>query len=156
MRDARAVLLLHALKLGRVGAMWLALFAAEKVYLDAYVQRTLVQQRPPPSLYGLVLTAVGLEAALALCAGLSLAFVARVYRRLSPALVLDGQLLGLAAKDYAWTTAAFAAVALLVARVVQGSRALRYRDDGMRGIRALSVMLLPVAAVILSLPMYLL
>jgi hypothetical protein len=156
MRDAPTVFALHGIKLVRVAAVWLALFVAERVYLDLYVQRTLVRGGAPPPLYGLVLLAVGLEALAALAGGLLLAFAATVYRRLSPALVLDGQLLRLALKDYAWTTAAFLAAALLLARVVQGSRALRYRDDGMRAIRAFSVMLLPVAAVLLSLPMYLL
>lgn len=154
MLDARTVVALHGIKLARVAFVWLSLFAAEKVFLDLYVQRTLVGNARPPSLYGLVLLAVALEAVASLVLALMMGFVAALYRRVSPALVLDGHLLRLAAKDYAWTSAAFLVVALLIARVVQSSRALRYRDDGMRAIRALCVMLLVVAAVVLSLPLY--
>lgn len=152
--DGSLVLVIHALKVVRIMVVWTAIYIAEKILMDAFVSRSLLRDREPPDLRGmvfLVLAADGFAVALTLFFLTGLGYV---YRRRADTFVIDGMFLRAYTLDYVMTSITFGLLGFMLAHIVQRSPGLRYNEDGMRGIRAMATIMLTVGSVILSLPMY--
>lgn len=109
----------------------------------------------PPSLLPVIVFALGMEAVVMLVLVVALNAARYVHDPSgSNAYMIDGALLAALATDYALTTVLLLGVGLGVAATVQNVRLFRYREDGMRGIRALSTaLLLCAAALFVAMPL---
>lgn len=157
MVDALVPVSVYAVKVFRVMVMWLAVYVMEKVYLQRYMSRVYLSDdaRPrPPSLVAFGLWCVLLEAVAFGYLWYTLYAMYALYKSDDNGFVIDWQLLRALLLDYAYTTALFAVSAVVVALVVQNCRLFRYRHDGARGVRALSVSTLIVFAVLQLAPFY--
>ena len=143
-----------SMKLLRCLALWLGVWLADKVAQDAYVERVLVAGASPPGLGTMVLVVSAVDASVTATALLFMILAAKVYLRGGPTFVVDAPLVRLVALDAFATGALFVGLALWLGRVVESSPGLRYRDDGLRAVRAFSTMLLALGVIVVFLPAY--
>ena len=152
--DGWAVGLLYAVKLWRIMALWVALYVMEKVFQDGYVQRVMADRKKPDQLALLVTYALCAElCATLLLLGVLALFMTR-FKTARNTYVIDTPLFVLVAVDYVVTTGVLLALGVLVARAVQDPSLYRYRDDGLRGIRAYCTLMLNASVVVLAAPMF--
>ena len=150
-RDLTSHAIVTAFKVIRVMLLWVALYFVDRAYQGAYVQRVLVEGLEPRcDLWTLVFAALAIEAVvLALLFGLLVLLKDR-FKSSENTFVVDAPLLRRLATGYATSTAVIAALGALLGVVVQDARHFRYREDGLRGIRALSLMVLLLGAITLT------
>lgn len=113
---------------------------------------TLPAGRPPPKLWTLPAAVLALEA---MIMGLLSTVLLMLYARFKSddnAFVIDRAFLRRVAADYAKTSLLILLLGTAFAKVAQDDRLFRYRDDGIRGIRAFSTMFLLVSLAILFQP----
>jgi hypothetical protein len=151
-------MLLYMFKVMRLMVLWIALYTLDKVWQDAYIQHLVANEEgchervEPPSLLPIIVLALGMEAIVMMVLVLILWLVRARYG--SGLFLIDQRLLHMLGVDYLFTTGMMLALGVLVSSVVQDTRLFRYRDDGMRSIRANCTLLLSFAALVLLLPMY--
>jgi hypothetical protein len=154
--DRPVVAVLYFLKLARAMVLWISLYVVEKVFQDAYVQRAMGgrDDGKPPSLASMIMYAVAIEGTVMLLIVAVLVLLMARYKNPRTTFVIDRQFMSLLAIDYAFTTVTMVGLGVLLAKQVQDGRLFRYRDDGLRGIRALSNLLLYVSMVVITLPFF--
>jgi hypothetical protein len=152
--DGASTVVVYLFKFVRAMVFWIVLYVTEKFYQDAYVQRVLVEDHKPPKLMGLVGVALGAELAIMLMLGVILLLVKGKYKTRANTFVLDDALLRCIAVDYALSTVVIGVICVLLARAAESNRLFRYKDDGLRGIRALCNLVLYVSFVVLVMPFY--
>lgn len=154
MNDSIVTACVYVVKLVRFMVIWVALFVTEKVYQDMYVSTVLIQDTAPPDLrpvvvYALLVDFVFFAFILMLISLLRAQNPAKTY-------AIDGTLIVLLVVDYLVSVLVLLVIGLGVASVVQDRNILRYRDDGLRSIRALGTLVLYASLVVLAIPYYLL
>lgn len=154
MNDRILTACVYTVKLVRFLVLWIALFVTEKVYQDAYVSTVLIRDRTPPDLRPVAVYALLVDFVFFTF----MMLVIQLLRAQNPDRVyaIDSNLVTLLITDYIASTVVFGLVGWTIAAVVQDKEILRYRDDGLRSIRALGTLLLYGALVTLSVPYYLL
>ncbi|OYV74674.1 MAG: hypothetical protein B7Z66_15670 [Chromatiales bacterium 21-64-14] len=164
-RDAPALGFVVAVRFVRAMVLWIVLYFVDRAYQESYVQRVLVdgggdgdgdggggqQGQPPPRLWTLPLMALSLEVAILAMLSAVLFMLNARFKSPSNAFVIDGKLLRRLLLDYAATTAVILLLGSAFASVAQDDTLFRYREDGLRGIRAYSTMFLLVAFAVLGL-----
>jgi hypothetical protein len=151
---------LYAIKFARVMVIWIALYAIDKVWQDAYVKSIVKNEdagaevQEPPSMLPLVVITLGAEAVFMMVVVLCLVLAGAMFGGPASTYVLDAGLLRLIGIDYILSTVVIAGIGLTVSSVTQDGRLFRFRDDGMRGIRATCSLLLSIAAVVIALPLF--
>ena len=173
-RDPAALGFVVAVRVVRLMVLWIVVFFVDRAYQESYVQRVLVddgpasagdgggglQDRdaggsPPPRLWTLPAAALAIEAGVVLLMSSVLFLLNARFKAPNNAFVVDAPLFRRLAADYAATTAVIAAVGTAAAAVAQDARLFRYRDDGLRGIRAFCTMFVLIAfAVLLLTPFF--
>ena len=153
---------LYFIKFARIMVIWVALYVIDKVWQDKYVQSLVKNEErgdeseKPPSLWPIIIIALGAEAVFMMVVLLCLVLAGTLYGGPSSAYFLDASLFRMIGIDYALSTAVLIGVGLAVSSVAQNGRMFRFRDDGMRGIRATCSLLLTIAAIVISLPWFVL
>ncbi|GAX84533.1 hypothetical protein CEUSTIGMA_g11954.t1 [Chlamydomonas eustigma] len=132
----------------RVMLLWIAFYFVERAYEATYIERTLAEGGRPPSLKYLVLAAVGLEVAFTGLVFLLLAAVSASLKSPNNSFVLDGPFLRQLLIEYILSTAILVLLGIAFASVAQDGSLFRYQEDGARGIRALCILQLLVAATV--------
>jgi hypothetical protein len=154
MADASTYAVVYIVKLARAMMLWIALFFAEKVYQDTYVTAVYLNSDPPPSLLPIVPMTIAIE-----LVGLSLIFLSLVllmkwFKSPSNTFIVDQRMLRLLFVDYVISLMMLLGVGMTFAYVVQSGAMLRYHEDGLRGIRALCGLLLPLFGVVIGIPFF--
>lgn len=166
-RDGAWTTVTLLVKLFRVMVWWVALYVVDRVYQEWYLQRAYVEggdgENQPlfesgyvgkrvldgPPLWSIVWAVVSIE----VCAMLLLVCVMLVlagwFKTDSNTFVIDGKLIACVVVDYAASTVVLVALGMGLGFVAQNPAMFRYGDDGLRAIRAVSVTLLIVAAVVI-------
>lgn len=154
MKDSILAVCVYAVKLVRFMVLWVALFVTEKVYQDSYVSSVLIRDKPPPDLRPLVMYALIVDFVVF---GFILMLIT-LLRAQNPSktYVLDGYLVNALCIDYIASTLVIALIGTGLAIVVQDQAILRYRDDGLRSIRALGTLLLYCSMLTIDIPYFLL
>lgn len=154
MNDSIVTACVYTVKLVRFLVLWIALFVTEKVYQDAYVTTVLVRDKQPPDLRPVVVYALLVDFVFFTF----MMLVIHLLRAQNPgkSYALDGNLVSMLVVDYIASTVVLGIVGWTTATVVQDKEILRYRDDGLRSIRALGTLLLYGSIVVLLVPYYLL
>lgn len=152
MNDPIATVCVYLVKFVRFLVIWVALFVTEKVYQDTYVSTVLIRDAPPPDLRPLVLYALLVDFVF-------FAFILMLIRLLraqnqSKTYIIDGNLVHILVIDYVMSTLVLMSIGMGVAAVVQDRVILRYRDDGLRSIRALGTLILYAALISLFIPFF--
>jgi hypothetical protein len=121
-------------KLLHIIFLWFILFVAEKTALDAFITRVYLEERDPPSLRNIVTGAFLADfiVCMVLLAGTYLVII----RTITVPLVGGSRIILGVAVDLllSWTLSLSAC--LVIAVTSQKMTCLRFRDDGLRGIRA--------------------
>lgn len=153
--DAPVVMILYIIKLVRFMTLWIALYIADKVFQARYVSDVLFEGASPPTLVGLLATALAIEAVALLFIVVIMSLFKNHNKRVNNAYLIDRGLMTLVAGDYIITTAVFFALGIALCATASERKLFRYGEDGLRGIRAVSVALLGMAfVVILLLPAF--
>jgi hypothetical protein len=160
-RDAPAAAVAAMVKLFRVMVWWVALYAVDRVFQEWYLQRMYGPRvvsksdpdddaRPcPPPLWGIVLAAAAIEAAVTGLLFLLLLAVQACFKTDANAFVVDGPLLSRIATDYFVSTALLVTLGVGVGAIAQDPSNFRYGEDGLRGVRAVSLVVLLLAALVI-------
>lgn len=154
MNDWPTYSVVYMTKIARVMMLWISLFMVEKVFQDSYIQRVMVNDEKPPQLLLMPVMALGIEMVFVILVYMVLALLRLRYKRLDNTFIIDGALMNTFLVDYMLSMPLLITSGLLMAHVVQNGRMLRYHHDGLRGIRALGIMLLCVWAIILTVPLF--
>ena len=150
-RDTVTVTVCWLVRLVRAMVIWIIIHFVDKYYQAQYLKSTSLGLQLP-RLWTLPLFVLAIEGgvfATLICITFAMSCV---YKRDFNTFVLDRPLIKLLIKQYVFSTAPAAAAGVLIARVLQHSRALRYAEDGARAIRATSLMFFYVAVIAVSLP----
>ena len=152
--DLAAAFVINTLKVARIMVLWIALYLMDKVFQDAFVQQTLVNDKDPPDLRWLVPCALLIDTVAigAMCVVLLL--LRAMFQEGGRTFVIDKALVRLVAFDFACSSALILALGVALAHVAQDATLLRYRDVGLRGIRAFSELVLMLAMVVIPIPFY--
>ena len=152
--DSQALLATYAVKAVRFLSLWIALYVVEKVYQDRFVRQVLAEEGEPPSLGRMVPTALAIEAVFMLLVWLALWLMFKVFKTSKNTFILDWSWLRMQYRDYIWTTGAILLLGTAIGRVMEDRRVFRYKDDGLRAIRAHALLMLAVSGAILLVPMF--
>ena len=153
--DGKAVTVLVALKLYRIMTLWIVLYVLDKVYQAKYVSAVFVAHRAPPRLLYLPFVMVAVEGMTFMLAFAVLLVFERRFKRDQNTFIVDETLLWQVMVDYLITTICIFAIGLVVVYAVTNCSVLRYKHDGLRGIRAGTRLIFYLACVIIALPCYL-
>lgn len=154
MNDTIATVCVYLVKLVRFMVLWVAIFITEKVYQDTYVSSVLVRDGTPPDLRPVVIYAL-LADFVFFAFTLMLISLLRAQNP-SKTYAIDRNLITILVIDYVISVIVLSIIGLGVATVVQDREILRYRDDGLRSIRALGTLLLYAALIALVIPYFIL
>jgi hypothetical protein len=139
----------------RVMVLWVLLFAADKVYQSAFVDRGLNNEKdektPPmlPHLWTIMPIVLLCETLFMLAIFILLRMLCAMYGG-SGTFVVDADLISRVLYGYLVSTAVLALLGSAMGNIVQCRREFRYEEDGLRGIRALCILLLPTAIVVIA------
>lgn len=142
----------YLVKLLRFSVIWISLFVVEKVYQDAYVSKVLIRDGEPPDLRPIVLYTLLVDFVFSVFVLVIVALLNA--QNQGPTYAIDSVLAQALIVDYVSSTSVMAALGWGVATVVQDKKLLRYKDDGLRSIRALGTLILYGSLVTLLLPYY--
>lgn len=134
--------------------IWFLLFIAEKCAIDAFIQGVYIESKDPPRLGKFVSWAFAFDILFCL---VFTVFVYMCIARFITEPLIGGQsiLIAIAFDMYVSLTLSMMA-SLVVAKVTQNRSCLRYKDDGLRGIRAFFLLALCISVVLCLPPYYLL
>lgn len=149
--DGTTVAVSTVFKLVRIMILWIALYFVDRAYQAAFLNRVMIEDRPPPPLWSVMAAALAIEAAFALMVIGGLALLRARFKRPDNTFVLDGPVISALLADYLASTVVLLALGTALGAVAQSRRHLRYKEDGMRGIRALCAALLLVSVVVIAL-----
>lgn len=147
---------MYVIKLTRFLVLWLALFVVEKVYQDAYVSSVLVRSGKPPDLRPLIIYALLTDFVFFTFILVVINMLLAQRQRSGYGHVIDLNLVSILVFDYLGSVLVLGVVGWGIATVVQDKKILRYRDDGLRSIRALGTLLLYCSIVVLMVPFFIL
>ena len=141
-------------KLTRWMIFWISLYFAEKIFQDTFVRKVLTENDEPPDARLIVPCALGIDFLAMTMVGAVCYLLSELYKTGTNSFVIDAELIGLAAYDYAVSSSVMLGMGVLLGHAVQNDSILRYRDMGMRGIRAFCEMMLYVSFFVFAIPYY--
>lgn len=143
----------YALKIVRGVTALLAATIASHAFRAIYAQRVYEQQTDPPSPFLLLLILAGVELGITLVVAGIVFAVARITAS-SPDTPINTALVSVWLADVAMTTAIIYAISAVLAAVIQRKKYFRYYQEGDRGVRALTSLVLWTYMIVLLLPMF--
>lgn len=152
-------LILYTVKVVRIMVIWIVLYVIDKIWQDMYIQSLLKSEttgieQKTPSLWPIIIIALGIEAVFMLVLLLILVMVASLYGGTNTTFIIDRTTLFAIGVDYAMSSTILILIGATVASIAQSKRLFRFGDDGMRGIRATCNMLLVIAAIVIAIPWF--
>lgn len=154
MIDRSGVACVYVIKLMRFLVVWVALFIIEKIYQDAYVSSVLIRSGKPPDLRPMIVYALLADFVFFTFILVVINMLMAQKQQLVYGHIIDMNLVSILVFDYIGSVLVLGIVGCGVASVVQNKHILRYRDDGLRSIRALGTLLLYCAIIVLSIPFF--
>ena len=144
---------LYVLKFLRLFVVFGALYLASKTFQTRYVSAVFVNNEPPPSLVGFILTFVVIELIFMSLIMFIVMLLAKTLD-MNEMFPITDEVFALFLFDSIVSSVLTAILGLMLAMVVMKKKYFRYRTDGMRAIRSLQEMLRNVAIVTSLLPYY--
>jgi hypothetical protein len=144
--------------------IWISVYIAERIFQMQFVKRMYLEDvliessKSPPDLQYLVIIAVAinivLTALLILVLFLFANYVTSTEKTGTFVNVVSTTLVQLIVYDYTLSVLLSATVGIMVASSVQRNRSLRYRDVGVRAIRAFAEMFMFIFMIVSAVPYY--
>lgn len=153
--DGKTCGILYLIKLYRILALYIVLFVVDKVWQAKYVDDVYVQHGQPPSLILLPFAMVAIEGMAFLLVFVVLLVFERRFKNTLNTFVVDETLLWQVLIDYILTTVCIFVVAIIVVTTITNCSILRYKHDGLRGIRVACMLTFSIACIILLQPCFL-
>lgn len=152
--DVRTKGVLIWVALLRVMVLWVLLFAADKVYQSAFVDRgwnneNKKDEKSLPRLWTIMPIVLLCETLFMLLLFVLLRTLHAMYGA-SGTFVVDADLISRVLYGYLISTIILALLGSAMGNIVQCRREFRYEEDGLRGIRALCILLLPTALIVIA------
>jgi hypothetical protein len=162
--DAAATFVSVFLRIVRIMLLWVILYFVDRAYQAVYIEN--VFSKPVdatadvpaaalrPALWTMMPAVLLIELVLlTLVFLILLALKKRFHTPKNDTFILDDALMARLLREYLVSTVVMLPIGMLVGHAMQSCKELRYRDDGLRGIRALAVLLLLVAVVVVLAPL---
>lgn len=138
--------------------LWVILYFVERAYQAMYIENVMSKDgnhemrvmELKPRLWSMILVVLAIEAVFMLVVLLILAAISKRFKTPNNTFVIDGAFLKRLTVQYLSTLALLIPLGTSFGYVMQSCKDLRYRDDGLRGIRALSVLLLITCAFVVA------
>lgn len=162
--DKSSVIILSLFKLLQLMIIWISVYIAERIFQMQFVKKMYLDDaliesnKTPPDLQYLVIIAVVINVVLTSCFIILLVvlsnYVTSIEKTGTFVNVFSTELVKLLVYDYALSVLLSATVGIMVASSLQRNSSLRYRDVGIRGIRAFADMLLFIFMIVSAVPYY--
>ena len=143
-------------KVFRAMTLWMAIYFATKIYQDRFMHRMYTQngRKGPPDLRTFVVVVLAMDAIFfGLLFGMFALMCIYTTSRGST-FAFDGEVMRILANEYLITDVVLLGIGISLAGTVQNERLLRYKDMGLRGIRAFGDLLFLSSIIVISVPVY--
>lgn len=142
----------------RIMLLWTILYFVDRAFQAMYIEEVMTKDGNEdvsvmdlkPRLWSMIIVTLAVEAVLLLALFLVFLAIKKRFKRPGNTFVIDDALIRGLVRQYLSTIALVAPLGILLGYAMQSCKELRYRDDGLRGIRALAVMLLVVSGIIVA------
>jgi len=162
-RDTTTLMISIFVRVMRVMLLWIILFFVDRAYQAIYVEDVLskpIDVTAPlpasslsPRLWTMMPLVLGIESVMLLIVVLGLLALKTRFKSTTNTFVIDTPLMRRLLTEYLASVAILAPLGALVGHTMQSCKEMRYRDDGLRGIRALAVLLLIMSVIIIAMPL---
>jgi len=162
-RDTTAHAISIFVRVLRVMLLWIVLFFVDRAYQAVYVEDVLSKpfdvtavlpaSSLSPRLWTMMPIVLGIESVLLLMLALGLLALKTRFKSSDNSFAIDAPLIRRLLREYLASVAVLAPLGALVGHTMQSCKEMRYRDDGLRGIRALAVLLLIMSVIIIAAPL---
>lgn len=153
--DGKSLFVLYFIKLYRILSLWIVVYVLDKVYQASFVEIVYVGHKDPPRLLNLPFVMIAAEGVAFLLAFTLLLIFERRFKSTQNTFIIDETLLWQVMVDYTLTTLTIFLISLVVILAITNCNVLRFKHDGLRGIRAASRLIFYVSAVVILLPCFL-
>jgi hypothetical protein len=153
--DGKSVALMYLIKLYRIMCLWAVLYLMDKVYQIRFLERVFVEDAAPPSLMYWPFVLIAAESSMFLLMFAIILVMERRFKSVQNTFVIDETLLLQLLTDYVLTTLSMFLTCNIVVNAVMNCSTMRYKHDGMRGIRSASRLMFSMCATILAVPCFL-
>jgi hypothetical protein len=159
-RDTTALVMSISVRVIRVMILWIVLFFVDRAYQAMYIEQ--VMSKPigikpastlTPYLWTMMPLVLAIESVMLIIIVLGLLALKTKFHNTNNTFVIDAPLIRRLIREYIASVAVLAPLGALIGHAMQNCRDMRYRDDGLRGIRALAVILLIISTIIISMPL---
>lgn len=152
-----SVSLMYVLKGLRLLLQVVALFAAQKIFTEAYVSATSAGDRSsPPKMTSMLYTFLAIDATFQLFVLLILVLLSYLYKRPDNTYIIDDDFIMTFLVEYFVTTVSVAVLGAVFARLMRGKRYFEYATQGIGVIQAYRDVMIGTCAIVSFMPFFLL
>jgi hypothetical protein len=145
---------MYVLKLLHLGIIILSLFLTEKLFSEMYMKQVYAENNPPPNLMTMLGIFAVVDFGLVLFLLTIMFLLMYVFQKPSNDFIINGDLIKSFIFDYAIFMVLFVVIMVIIALYMQSKKYFRYKTEGLRAIRALKDIALPIAIVLLVVPFF--
>ena len=157
-RDRSTLAISVFVRLLRVMLLWVILYFVDRAYQAIYIEHVMSRDgnmgesvmQLKPRLWSMILVVFMIEAVFLLVVWLILSAFKKRFKLPGNTFVIDDALLKRLVVQYLSTLVLLVPIGMLFGYAMQSCKELRYRDDGLRGIRALAVLLLITCVIVVG------
>lgn len=131
-----------------------ALFMTEKIFLEKYMKKVYASNTDPPSLFIMILMLIGIHFMFVVFLVTVMYLLKNIYGGRSGMFIIDGDLITTFLLDYLMFIVLLFIVIAMIGNIIQTKKYFRYKTEGLRGIRAFSLIILALAALFSLIPFF--
>ncbi len=146
--------LIFVLKFSRVATLLLSIYVAQHVFLERYIHDVYTAEKPPPSLFNILLFALSIDACLQLIVITLIVIASVMLKTPKNSFVLDDVFLTMLLKEYVLSTILMIILGSIIAWIMGKKRYFGYRTDGIRVVKAYNAVLLGVLIAVAIIPCF--
>lgn len=158
-RDSLSLGVSVFVRIVRIMVLWIILYFVDRAFQAVYIESVMSKEggdadtpvtQLNPRLWSMMLVVLAVEAVVFFALYLVLAALKKRFKAPNNAFVIDDALMRRILMQYLSTVAFLAPLGIMIGYTMQSCAELRYRDDGLRGIRALAVLLLILCIIVVA------
>lgn len=155
-RDTPALVISIFVKVVRVLFLWIIFYFVDRAYQAMYVENVLGKDVDAiaamdlrPRLWTMMPLVLAIEAVVLVAVLLILLALKKKFDEPGNTFVIDASLIRRIVKEYLLSVLVIMPIGIAFGYVMQHCKELRYRDDGLRGIRAQAILLFIMSAIVI-------
>ena len=131
-----------------------SLFLTEKIFSEMYMKNVYAENVPPPNLIYMLLIFIAIDFGFVLFLLTLMFLLMYIFQKPSKDFIINGELIKLFLIDYFIFVVLLFIILAIVAVYMQSKKYFRYNTEGLRAIRALKDITMPLAGVLLAVPFF--